>query len=260
MIDTAIGASGIRYGSRREPTGRVQRASILLRYHAGETVSAIAGEPGTNRPRVERCVNKALELGVVQALGELPGRGRRPSIPPEARAWVIAPACLKPKDLGYAQELWTTRLLATHVREHCAATGHPSVAKLGRGTVSKMLTAQQVQPHKVQYYLERRDPEFDAKMVQVLHVYQEVAIWREQGIAPRIWSPSCRMTKSPAFKPSRIPLRIDRRCRGNIKRSDGTTNMSGTARCRCWPASTCCLARSSAWRGNGIAARSSSNS
>jgi transposase len=170
--------------SRRESAGRVQRASMLLRYHAGETVSAIARGLGTNRPRVERCVNKALELGVVQALGELPGRGRRPSIPPEARAWVIALACQKPKDLGYAQELWTTRVLATHVRKHCVAAGHPSLTKLGRGTVSKMLTAQQVHPHKVQYYLERRDPEFDAKMVQVLHVYKEVEIWREKGIAP----------------------------------------------------------------------------
>ena len=68
-------------------------------------------------------------------------------------------------DLGYAQELWTTRLLA----------------KLGRGTVSKILCANQVHPHKIQYYLERRDPDFDAKMVQVLHVYKQVEVWREKG-------------------------------------------------------------------------------
>ena len=39
-------------------------------------------------------------------------------------------------------------------------------------------------PHKIQYYLERRDPEFDAQMVQVLHVYKEVEIWREKGAPP----------------------------------------------------------------------------
>ncbi len=39
----------------------------------------------------------------------------------------------------------------------------------------------QVHPHKVPYYLERRDPEFDAKMVQV---YQEVEMWREKGAPP----------------------------------------------------------------------------
>ena len=66
--------------SRSEPTGRVQRASILLRYRAGTTVSEIARTMGTNRPRVERCVSKALELGVRQALADLLGRGRRPKL------------------------------------------------------------------------------------------------------------------------------------------------------------------------------------
>ena len=162
--------------SRSEPAGRVQRASVLLRYHAGDTVSEIARSLATNRPRVERCVSKALDLGVTQALADLPGRGRRPAMTAEARAWVVALACQKPKDLGYAQELWTTRLLAKHVQKHCQMAGHPSLTKLGRGTVSKILGANQLHPHKIQYYLERRDPEFDAKMVQVLHVYKEVEI------------------------------------------------------------------------------------
>jgi transposase len=170
--------------SRSEPAGRVQRAAILLRYQAGDTVSEIARVVATNRPRVERCVSKALDLGVTQALADLPGRGRRPTITAEGRAWVASLACQKPKDLGYAEELWTTRLLARHVRKHCQEAGHPSLAKLGRGTVSKILGANQVQPHKIQYYLERRDPEFDAKMVQVLHVYRAVEVWREKGVPP----------------------------------------------------------------------------
>jgi helix-turn-helix protein len=94
--------------SRSEPAGRVQRAQILMRYHAGETVSMIAAGLGTNRPRVERCLAKALELGARSALQDLPGRGRRPTLSAEARAWVVALACQKPKELGYAQELWTT--------------------------------------------------------------------------------------------------------------------------------------------------------
>jgi transposase len=64
------------------------------------------------------------------------------------------------------------------------SAGHASLVRLGRGTVSKILTAKQVQPHKIQYYLERRDPQFDAKMVQVLHVYREVEMWREKGVPP----------------------------------------------------------------------------
>jgi len=170
--------------SRGQPAGRLQRAAMLLHFHAGKTVSEIARTLGTNRPRVERCLSKALDLGVAQALADLPGRGRRPAISAEARAWVVALACQKPKDLGYAQELWTTALLAQHARRHGPAAGHPSLAKLGRGTVSKILRANRVRPHQIRYYLERRDPDFDAKMGQVLHVYKQVEIWRQKGAPP----------------------------------------------------------------------------
>ena len=68
---------------------------------------------------MERSVSKALELGVRAAMRDLPGRGRRRSIMEEDKTWVVDLACQKPKDLGYAQELWTTRLLAKHIRKHC---------------------------------------------------------------------------------------------------------------------------------------------
>ena len=167
--------------SRSEAAGQVQRAEMVLRYSSGETVSRIAAALRTNRPRVERCIAKALELGVRGALPDLPGRGRRPALSAEARTWVVALACQKPKDLGYAQELWTTRLLARHVRRHCVAAGHPGLQHLARGTVSKILRAQSVQPHKIEYYLERRDAEFDDKMKQVLHVYRQVELWHQAG-------------------------------------------------------------------------------
>jgi transposase len=172
--------------SRTEPMAHVQRAQILLRYAEGQTVSAVAQALHTNRPRVERCVSKALELGVRAALRDLPGRGRRRSMSDEDRTWVIDLACQKPKDLGYAQELWTTRLLAKHIRSRCVGAGHPQLQKLGRGTVSKILAAHPVKPHKIQYYLERRDPEFKPKMTEVLHVYRDVELWRHNGLPPQI--------------------------------------------------------------------------
>jgi transposase len=167
--------------SRSESVSRVQRAQILVRYAQGETVSAIANSLGTNRPKVERCISKSLQFGLEIALQDLPGRGRPPSIPADAKTWVVDLACQKPKELGYAQELWTTRLLAKHVRKHGREAGHPSLAKLGRGTVSKILAAHPVRPHKIQYYLERRDADFEAKMIQVLHIYKEVDVWRTKG-------------------------------------------------------------------------------
>ncbi len=173
--------------SRTEPVRRIERARILLAYESGQSVSAIARTLSTNRPKVERCINKALEFGVLAALDDLPGRGRPASISDEDRAWVTQLACRKPTDLGYSYELWTTRLLAEHVREHCRDTGHPTLAKVARGTISKILRANKVRPHKITYYLEVRDENFDAKMAQVLFVYREVALMREkieQGADP----------------------------------------------------------------------------
>jgi transposase len=167
--------------SRTGPARAVERARVLLAYADGRAVSRIARDLATNRPKVERCIDKALQFGVDRALDDLPGRGRAAVITAEARAWVLALACRKPKELGYSYELWTTRLLAGHVRTHCGASGHPSLARLGRGTVSKILAKGAIKPHKVRYYVEKRDPDFDAKMVQVLCVYQEVALLREAG-------------------------------------------------------------------------------
>jgi transposase len=172
--------------SRSEAAARVHRAQILLRYSQGDTISAIAAALSTNRPKVERCIAKALQLGVRAALQDLPGRGRRARISDEDKTWVVHVACQKPKELGYAQELWTTRLLAKHIRKHCGELGHPSLGKLGRGTVSKILAAHPVRPHKLEYYLERRDPEFEAKMIEVLHVYREVGVWRTTGLPAEV--------------------------------------------------------------------------
>ncbi len=172
--------------SRTAAAAKVQRAQILLRYWQGETVSAIATVLRTNRPKIERCLSKALQLGVRAALQDLPGRGRPTRISDEEKAWVVNLACQKPKELGYAQELWTTRLLAKHIRNHCRRAGHDNLAKLGRGTVSKILAAHPVRPHKLEYYLERRDPEFATKMIEVLHVHREVEVWRSQGLPAEV--------------------------------------------------------------------------
>ncbi len=167
--------------SRTEPAQRIERAKMLLAYAGGATLSEITRQFKTNYPKVDRSINKALQMGALLSLKDLPGRGRHASITPEARTWLISIACQKPKDLGYSYELWTTRLLAAHGRKHGSAAGHPALKQLSRGTVSKILTQNKIRPHKVTYYLEQRDPEFDRKMEEVLYVYKEVEMLREKG-------------------------------------------------------------------------------
>jgi len=92
---------------------------------------------------------------------------------------VVHVACSKPKELGYAAELWTRSALALHVRKHAVEAGYPALARAGKATVQRILDAQALQPHKIKYYLERRDPNFLPKMQLVLLVYQEVALQNE---------------------------------------------------------------------------------
>lgn len=125
-------------------------------------------------PKVNRYVDKALTLGPEAALEEQQRSGRPPEVTPEANAWVISLACQKPKELGYSYEVWTQRLLVQHVREHAVAEGHDCLSRMSFSSVFRLLAAQDLQPHKVRYYLERRDPGFDAKRAEVLCVYQKV--------------------------------------------------------------------------------------
>jgi hypothetical protein len=79
----------------------------------------------------------------------------------------------------YSYELWTYELLNAHVRQHCVAAGHPALQKLSRSKLHKILRQGELRPHKIRYYVERRDPAFEVKMASVLHVYKEVEIVNE---------------------------------------------------------------------------------
>ncbi len=147
--------------SRTEKSNRVERAKMILKYSYNESISSIARQLSTNRPKVERCIDKALQLGPLAALDDLPRPGKPRTITPEARTWLVNLACQKPKDLGYSFELWTNRLLADHARRQCIKAGQPSLLTITRGTVSKILQKSGVRPHKITYYIERRDPDFD---------------------------------------------------------------------------------------------------
>jgi transposase len=164
--------------SRTEPASRVERARILLRYRDDPSHYAVGRAVGVTHQTVQRCLARATRFGAMAALDDSPRPGKEPEITLQARAWLVSLACQKAKDVGYPHELWTTRLLARHAREHAAAAGHVCLAQIAQGTVCKILADQEVKPHKVRYYLERRDPAFDAKMAEVLCVYQEVAILR----------------------------------------------------------------------------------
>jgi transposase len=151
---------------------------MLLAYHGNPSTYAVGDAIGVTHQTVQRCLDRAVRFGVMAALDDSPRPGKVPEITADAKAWLVSLACQKAKDLGYPHELWTTRLLARHVREQSRAAGHPCMANIAQGTVCKILARHDVKPHKVRYYLERRDVAFETKMAEVLCVYREVAVLR----------------------------------------------------------------------------------
>jgi len=162
--------------SQTAPRREVQRAEIVWRYHAGETIAAIARQVSMTRTSVAKWVGKALRVGLTAGLQDTYHRPREPVITEAAQAWVVHLACSKPQAYGYAAELWTRQSLAQHVRRQAVAAGHPSLARAAKATIQRILAQQPLRPDKVTYYLERRDPAFEAKMREVLLVYQEVML------------------------------------------------------------------------------------
>ena len=63
--------------SRTKATRTAERARILLAYAEGRSVGAIAEQWHLTRPKVNRCVNKALQLGAVASLSDLDRKSTR---------------------------------------------------------------------------------------------------------------------------------------------------------------------------------------
>jgi transposase len=179
MTGEEIGKLTIISRSRTEPASRVGRAQMLLAYREDPSFFLVGRKLGVHHQTVQRCVERALGYGVLAALDDRPRPGKEPTITPEAKAWLVSLACDKAKDHGYPHELWTTRLLARHARERGPAAGHECLANLVQGTVCKILGQEELKPHKVRYYLERRDAEFEQKMAEVLCVYRKVQVLKK---------------------------------------------------------------------------------
>jgi transposase len=169
-------------GSRTAPIREVERGKILFGHADGASISDLMRRVGVGRPMIYKCIDKALAAGVGAGLKDAYHRPHEPEITEEAKAWVVSIACTKPEDHGLAAELWSISALARFVSEGAETAGHPRLARAGKSTVWRILKEQDIKPHKIRYYLERRDPEFDRKMQEVLLVYRDVSLSAEGAV------------------------------------------------------------------------------
>lgn len=169
--------------SRKAPLREVQRANVLLHYADEVPILQIQQLVNVSRPTIYKCIDKALAAGVDAGLKDYYHRPFAPKIDDAAKTWVVNLACTKPKDHGLAAEFWTYNALANYTRVNAPLDGHPSLAKAVKATIWRILSANEIRPHKIKYYLERRDPDFEQKMQDVLMVYQEVNLQNDSKSA-----------------------------------------------------------------------------
>ena len=214
--------------SRTAPAHHVERSAIILhladRRSASETATA-----GIDRQRVTRCARRVAAVGPLEAINDLPRSGRPPDITEAARAWLVGEACAKPKERGYPHELWTLRLLAAHARCHGPIAGHTCLAQLAPSTVHDILNNQPnqpVKPHKVRYYLDRRDPAFDERKAEVIEVYAAAEMVRA---LPETERPVAILSydEKPGIQAIATTPPICRPRPGSIPLSSATMNTSG---------------------------------
>ena len=161
--------------SRTIQAQTVCRARILLLKADGEPIDVIADKVGINRCSVMLCLKKFKEGGVENALFDAPGRGRNAEITDDEKAWIINIACQKPVELGYSAEVWTRALLTKHINKFAEEAGHIRLSTISQSKVRTILEEAEIKPNKITYYCEKRDPDFDQKMHNVLLVYKQLS-------------------------------------------------------------------------------------
>ena len=152
----------------------VDRAKILLYKSDGMTFNDIAEKLAVSPSTVRLCISKYYEGGVENALFDTQRPGRPSEITDNAKAWSINIACQRPVELGYSQELWALSSLHKHIQKHAEKAGYPRFSSVTKPYIQKALKEQDIKPFKIKYYCEKRDPDFESKMHEVLPVYKQI--------------------------------------------------------------------------------------
>lgn len=153
-----------------------RRAKMLLLKSEGMSINRIAQKLDVTIPTVRLCLEKFREGGIDMALEDFVGRGRKSEIADDAKLWLINLACQKPTAFGLSAELWNPTSLTRYVNSIAEESGFPRMSTITVTTVRNILRNANLEPHKVIYYCEKRDPDFDAKMHDVLVIYKQLEL------------------------------------------------------------------------------------
>lgn len=152
--DRAVLESWVR--ARTTPRRVVERASIVLASADGESGDAICERIGVSRPTVILWLNRYDAEGAAGLATDRPRAGRPKTITAKREAEIVdATLHQAPPDHGTH---WSTRLMAEHVGVH-------------QTTISRIWRAHGLKPHRVETFKVSTDPEFVAKLRDVVGLY-----------------------------------------------------------------------------------------
>lgn len=141
---------------RTTPQRLVERAKIVLASADGASGTAICQQVGVSRPTVSQWLDRYEAEGLAGLATDRPRSGRPKTITPEFEAAVVdATLHEAPPDGGTH---WSTRLMAQHVGTHQMA-------------ISRIWRAHGLKPHRVKTFKLSTDPEFVAKLRDVVGLY-----------------------------------------------------------------------------------------
>jgi transposase len=138
------------------PHRKVKLATALLLAADGLANEEIARRSGVDSDTVRRWRQRFSEAGV-QGVGEIAdGRGRKPILPEGTVAEVVRVTCHESPEDGSTH--WTTRMLAKRFG-------------VGKDTVARIWQDHNLKPWKVATFKVSTDPDFEAKLVDVVGLY-----------------------------------------------------------------------------------------
>ncbi len=140
---------------RNQRQKHVERARVVLASARGDPVRQVAASLGFSRPMVWRWQRRFADEGVDGLLRDKTRKPGKPPIPAETVARVVALTCAKPP---HEATHWTGRAMAKAVG-------------ISLRSVQRIWQAHKLQPHRIRTFKRSRDPEFAAKLTNIVGLY-----------------------------------------------------------------------------------------
>ena len=140
---------------RNQLQKHAERARIVLASTECDPVQRVAARLGVSRPMVWRWQQRFAESGID---GLLRDKARKPGKPPIAADMVARVVALTCADPPHEATHWTGRAMA-------------KVAGISLRSVQRIWAAHKLQPHRVRTFKRSRDPDFAAKLVDIVGLY-----------------------------------------------------------------------------------------